>query len=140
MPKKKKLTYTSLLDNRDIQRGYERALETVQGELGKHHPMSIGGRRVAAVEDFETRSPIDNDIVIGTFQKGGETAAKSAVFEAKEAFPEWSQTDWAERVRITRIVADRLERDGALLAALMTYEVGKTGPRPLLRYVKRSKC
>lgn len=125
MPKKKKLTYTSLLDSRDIHKGYERALEAVQGELGKHHPMFIGGRRVAAIEDFETRSPIDKDIVIGTFQKGGEAEAQSAVGEAKEAFPEWSQTDWAERVRITRIVADRLERDGALLAALMTYEVGK---------------
>ena len=82
---------------------------------------------------FETRSPIDNDIVIGTFQKGGEAEAQSAVGEAKRAFPEWSQTDWAERVRITRIVADRLERDGALLAALMTYEVGKNRSEALSR-------
>ncbi|MGZ4863552.1 MAG: aldehyde dehydrogenase family protein [Halobacteriota archaeon] len=125
MSKKKKLTYNSLLDNKDIHRGYEQALEAVQGELGKRHPMIIGGRRVAAIEDFETRSPIASDIVIGKFQKGGAAEAQSAFSEAKRAFPEWSQTDWAERVRITRIVADRLERDGALLAALMTYEVGK---------------
>jgi 1-pyrroline-5-carboxylate dehydrogenase len=125
MPKKKKLTYTSLLDNRDIHKRYEQALEAVQAEFGQHHPMFIGGRRVAAIEDFETRSPIDNDIVIGTFQKGGETEAQSAVVEAKEAFAAWSQTDWAERVRITRAVADRLEKDSAPLAALMTYEVGK---------------
>ncbi|MGA3359866.1 MAG: aldehyde dehydrogenase family protein [Halobacteriota archaeon] len=125
MPKKKKLTYTSLLDSRDIHRGYEQALETVQGEFGQHHPMFIGGRRVAAIEDFETRSPIDNDIVIGTFQKGGETEAQSAVVEAKQSFISWSQIDWAERLRITRAVADRLEKEDALLAALMTYEVGK---------------
>ena len=125
MPKKKKLTYTSLLDNRNIHSGYERALETVQGEFGQHHPMFIGGRRVAAIEDFETRSPIDNDIVIGTFQEGGETETQSAVAEANESFRAWNNTDWAERVRITRIVADRLEKDVSLLAALMTYETGK---------------
>lgn len=125
MPKKKKLSYTSLLDSRDIHKGYERALEAVESELGERHPMFIGGRRVAAMEDFETHSPIDHDIIIGTFQKGGEVEARSAIGEAKEAFPEWSQTDWAERVRITQIVADHLERGGAFLAALMTYEVGK---------------
>ena len=54
MPKKKKLTYTSLLDSRDIHTGYERALEAVQSELGEHSPMFIGGRRVAAMEDFES--------------------------------------------------------------------------------------
>ncbi|MEI7827557.1 MAG: aldehyde dehydrogenase family protein [Euryarchaeota archaeon] len=125
MSKKKKLTYTSFLDSRDIHKGYEKALEAVQGEFGEHHPLFIGGRRVAAVEDFETRSPIDNDIVIGTFQKGGETEAQSAVVEAKESFAAWSQIDWAERARITRAVADRLEKDGGPLAALITYEVGK---------------
>jgi len=71
MAKKKKLTYTSLLDNKDIHSGYEQALETVRGEFGQHYPLFIGGRRVAAIEDFETRSPIDTDLVIGTFQKGG---------------------------------------------------------------------
>jgi 1-pyrroline-5-carboxylate dehydrogenase len=125
MPKKKKLSYTSIFDSKDIHRRYEHALETVQGEFGQHHPMFIGGRRVAAIEDFETRSPIDHDIIIGTFQKGGETETQSAVAEAKESFPAWSQSDWTDRVRITRAVADRLEKDGPLLAALMTYEAGK---------------
>jgi len=125
MAKKKKLTYTSLLDNKEIDSGYELALETVRRELGQHHPMYIGGRRVAAIEDFETRSPIDTDLVIGTFQKGGEAETRSAVAEATESFPAWSKTDWKERVRIIRAVADVIEGQSFLLAALMTYEAGK---------------
>jgi len=125
MAKKKKLTYTSLLDNKDIHRGYEQALETVRKELGQHHPMYIAGRRVAAIEEFETRSPIDTDLVIGTFQKGGEAETRGAVAEATKSFPAWSQTDWEERVRIIRAIADGIEKQSFLLAALMTYEVGK---------------
>ena len=125
MAKKKKLTYTSLRDNKDIHSGYEQALETVRGEFGQHHPMYIGGRRVAAIEDFETRSPIDTDLVIGTFQKGGEAETRSAVAEATESFPAWSQTDWEERVRIIRAIADVIEKQSFPLAALMTYEAGK---------------
>ena len=123
MAKKKKLTYTSLRDNKDIHSGYEQALETVRGEFGQHHPMYIGGRRVAAIEDFETRSPIDTDLVIGTFQKGGEAETRSAVAEATESFPAWSQTDWEERVRIIRAIADVIENQILPLAYLMTYEV-----------------
>ena len=37
MAKKKKLTYTSLRDNKDIHSGYEQALETGRGEFGQHH-------------------------------------------------------------------------------------------------------
>ena len=125
MAKKKKLTYTSLLDNKGIHSGYEQALETVRGEFGQHHPMYIGGRRVAAIEDFETRSPIDTDLVIGTFQKGGKAETRSAVAEATESFPAWSQTDWEERVRIIRAIADVIEKQSFPLAALMTYEAGK---------------
>jgi len=123
--KKKKLTYTSLLDNKDIEGEYEEALETVRRQLGQHHPIYIGGRRVATVEEFETRSPVDTDVVIGTFQKGGEIEARSAIAAAAESFFAWSQTDWEERVRIIRAIADGVEKQSFPLAALMTYEVGK---------------
>jgi 1-pyrroline-5-carboxylate dehydrogenase len=88
--------------------------------------MFIGGRRVAAIEEFETRSPIDTDLVIGRFQKGGETETRLAITEATEAFPVWSQADWETRVRVIRAVADLIEKQSFPLAALMTFEVGKT--------------
>jgi 1-pyrroline-5-carboxylate dehydrogenase len=125
MMKKHKLTYTSLLDKEDIHSAYERALERAGRELGKHHPLFIGGRRVAAVEEFETRSPIDTNIIMGTFQKGGKVEAQSAVAEAANSFSTWHQTDWKERVRIVRPIAELLEREEFLLSALMTYETGK---------------
>jgi 1-pyrroline-5-carboxylate dehydrogenase len=122
---KKRLTYTSLLDEADIHKRYEEALDRVHGALGEHHPLFVGGRRIVAAKEFETRSPIDRDIVIGTFQKGGKMEAKAAVAEAQQSFSSWKQTDWAERVKITRVVADHLERERFRLAALMTYETGK---------------
>lgn len=122
---KKRLTYTSLLDEPAVHTRYQKALDTALRELGEHHPLFIGGRRIAARKDFETRSPIDHDIVIGTFQKGGKMEVKAAIAEAQESFSSWKRTDWAERVKITRAVANRLERERYLLAALMTYETGK---------------
>jgi 1-pyrroline-5-carboxylate dehydrogenase len=121
----KRLTYTSLRDEADTHKRYEKALGTAQRELGEHHPLFVGGRRMAGPKDFETRSPIDRDIVIGTFQKGGKIEAKTAVAEAQGSFSSWKRTDWTERVKIARGVANHLERERYLLAALMTFETGK---------------
>ncbi len=119
------MTYTSLLDNDDVHGEYERALERAARELGHHHPLFINDRRVAAVEEFETRSPIDDNIVIGTFQKGGTNEARSAIEAAAASFLTWRHTKWRERVDIMRTIAASIEEDGARLAALITYEVGK---------------
>lgn len=121
----KHMTYTSLLDSDDVHSEYERALERAARELGHHHPLFIDDRRVAAVEEFETRSPIDTNIVIGTFQKGGTIEAKSAIEAAAASFPTWRHTEWRARVDTVRTIATLLEKDASRLAALITYEVGK---------------
>ncbi|MGZ4919570.1 MAG: aldehyde dehydrogenase family protein [Halobacteriota archaeon] len=121
----KHVTYTSLLDNDDVHSEYERALERAARELGHHHPLFINDRRVAAVEEFETRSPIDTNIVIGTFQKGGTNEAHSAIEAAASSFSTWRHTEWRARVDTMRSIAASLENDAARLAALITYEVGK---------------
>jgi 1-pyrroline-5-carboxylate dehydrogenase len=121
----KKITYVSMEGDEGLHAAYEAALEKVAGGLGQTHPMFIGGREVRAGDRFEVRSPVDRDILVGSFQRGGEEEAREAFREAKEAFPGWSGTEWGERTAIIRRTADRLEEDRYLLAALITYEVGK---------------
>ncbi len=121
----KHVTYTSLLDNDDVHDEYERALERAARELGHHHPLFINDRRVAAIEEFETRSPIDRNIVIGTFQKGGVNETQSAIEAAAASFRTWRHTEWRARVDIIRTIATAIEKDAPRLAALITYEVGK---------------
>jgi len=124
MPEKK-VTYVSMEGDPALHTAYEEALGMAARELGHRHPILIGGCEVYTGEEFGVSSPIDRDILIGSFQMGGEDEAKRAFREAKEAFPEWSRKGWRERTVIVRRTADRLDAERFLLAALITYEIGK---------------
>jgi 1-pyrroline-5-carboxylate dehydrogenase len=120
------VTYVSLESDERIHGEYEAALLEVERELGGRHPMYIGGREVTAPREFETRSPIDPGILLGTFPEGGEEHARGAIAAANEAFFGWSRQDWRERVGIVRKTADAIEERLFSLAALLTFEAGKT--------------
>ncbi len=122
---KEKITYVSLEGNEDVHRRFEEALAGLGSELGKTHPMYIGGKEVRTSEQFEVRSPIDRDILVGTFQKGGEREARQAVVEGKSVSHHWEEAGWKKRVGAIRNAADILERELYLMAALMAVEVGK---------------
>lgn len=121
-----KFTYVSLESDERIHGEYEAALIEVEREFGERHPIYIGGREVTARREFEARSPIDPGILLGTFQEGGEEAAREAIAAANEAFPDWSGRDWQDRVAIIRRAAGLIEDRRFWLAALITYEAGKT--------------
>ena len=76
MPDKKKVTYVAVASDESIHANYEEALVKIEPELGQRHPMHIGDQDVFSVEEFEVRSPIDRDLVIGHFQKADETARR----------------------------------------------------------------
>ncbi len=121
-----KLTYVTLLADPSIHPKYESALEQVEIEFGKHHPLIINGRKVLAGEgEFDVRSPLDTKILLGYFQKGTAKHARKAIEAGKDAFEEWGRKPWKERVAIIRRAADLMEDDRFKLAALITYEVGK---------------
>ena len=120
-----KVTYVSMEGDPALDKAFEDALGMAEREVGKSHPIIIGGREVSAGGVFEVRSPIDRDVLIGSFQAGGEEEARAAFREAKKAFPVWSRRGWRERVAIIRKTADLLEKDRYLLASLITLEVGK---------------
>ncbi len=123
---KKKVTYVTLLADEGIHPRYEEALKQVERDFGKHHPMYIDGRSVLAGEgEFEVRSPVDTNILLGYFQKGTSQHAKKAIAAARDGFAAWSDRPWTERVAIIRRAADIMEERQFYLAALITYEVGK---------------
>jgi len=122
-----KITYVTLLADESIHPKYEDALSIVEKDLlGRRYPMYIGGRELYSDRgEFEKRSPIDLDILVGRFQRGYRDHAIMAIEKAHEAFKEWGEIDWKERVRIFRNIADHIERRKFELAAVITYEVGK---------------
>jgi 1-pyrroline-5-carboxylate dehydrogenase len=122
---KKKITYVSLLADESIHGEFEKALKMTELGLGQHHPMYIGDETVYSGEEFEVRSPIDQRILIGFFQKGGDDEARRAIQESKSAFHDWGCRDWRERTAILRGVGEMMDREKFNLAALITYEVGK---------------
>ncbi len=122
----KKITYMTLAEDEQVHPAYESALKRVGRELGQHHPLYIGGSRVEGRPEFQVYSPIDGETLIGSFQAGDSEDTEKAIHAAKMAFPEWSRAGWKERTRIIRLAADHVESQASDLAALLTWEVGKT--------------
>lgn len=104
---------------------YDKALERVEEEFGRTHPVFIDGKEVQASSTFADRSPSNTDRVLGHFQQAGREEAARAVEAALRAFPDWASTDWRERVGIFRRAADLLAGEKFDLAALMSHENGK---------------
>src|SRR5207302_4329037 len=97
---------TMKADNEDLQAAYDRGIETARSWLGQRHPFYVNGGSREGESWFEERSPIDHDIVIGTFAQASRQDAKDAIAAAKAAFPEWSGMGWKERVALLRRAAD----------------------------------
>src|SRR5215472_9273812 len=115
----KKLTYVTLMADPTIHPKYEAAIKEVAREFGKHHPMFIEGRSVLAGEgEFEVRSPVDTNVMLGYFQKGAFLYARKAIEAANAAFSAWSETSWTDRVAIIRKAADLMEKKMFPLSAL----------------------
>jgi len=121
-----KITYATLrADNEELHSGFEEALARVRPNLGAHHRNYVDGAWRDGQGTFEVRSPIDRDIVLGTFASGTSTDVDDAVAAARAAQPAWAAIPWRERLEILRraadLISDRLMDD----AAMMAIEVGK---------------
>jgi 1-pyrroline-5-carboxylate dehydrogenase len=110
----------------EFHQAYEAAVEKVQTEFGKKHPILIEWEEAWARETFDDTCPFNTKVVLGRFQKGTRADAKRAIDAARKAFPAWSGTDWRERVRIFRRAADLVSERKFAYAALMSLENGKT--------------
>jgi 1-pyrroline-5-carboxylate dehydrogenase len=121
-----KLTYATMFDPPiELHEQFEKALNKVKNELGQDHPMLIGGEDVRVHEKIEDRSPINQDWLLGTFQRGDSSHAQAALAAARKAFPGWSGKPWKERVKLLRSVAEIIDERVFRIAAVISLEVGK---------------
>jgi len=123
-----KITYATLRnDNEELHALYEAGVKESEAGLGKHHKNLIGGRWVdGSAGTFEARSPIDNQILLGTFAKGDRSDVQRAIEAARQAAPGWRNTPWQERLVILRRAAELISDRQMKYGADMAYEVGKS--------------
>jgi acyl-CoA reductase-like NAD-dependent aldehyde dehydrogenase len=121
-----KLTYSTMFDPPEELHGrFEAALAETRAGLGATHALHVDGTDVAAGETYEKRSPVDRRLVLGRFALGAPPDVERAVSAAQKAFPAWRGTPPAERVRLARGVAEKIEERVCRIGAVLALEVGK---------------
>ncbi|MCL4389152.1 aldehyde dehydrogenase family protein [Candidatus Marsarchaeota archaeon] len=110
----------------EFDRLFDEAAESVKAQFGKKYPMYIDGKEVLSSTTITERSPIDNGMVIGHFQKGTREHARQAIKAANNAFETWKNRNYKERVALFRNAAEVFSKNKFPLAAILSYENGKT--------------
>ncbi|HEY8817236.1 MAG TPA: hypothetical protein VIM25_00245, partial [Candidatus Limnocylindrales bacterium] len=79
-----KITYATLsADNEDLHAGFEAGLAATRASLGAHYRNYIDGAWRDGDGTFQASSPIDRDMVLGTFARGTATDVDDAVAAAR---------------------------------------------------------
>jgi 1-pyrroline-5-carboxylate dehydrogenase len=121
-----KITYATLRnDNEQLHADYEAGLVKARAQLGSHHANLVGGKSREGDGVTTLRTPIDTDIVVGTFARGTRADVVDAIAAARAAQPAWAATPWRERLAIVRRAAALISERQMEYAALMAIEVGK---------------
>jgi 1-pyrroline-5-carboxylate dehydrogenase len=122
-----KITYATLRnDNEELHALYEAGLEKAKARLGESHRNFVDGQERDGDGTFEVRSPIDTDILVGTFAKGTRKDVQDAIAAARRAQPAWFRLGWERRLEILRNAAELISERQMEYAGLMAVEVGKT--------------
>jgi 1-pyrroline-5-carboxylate dehydrogenase len=121
-----KITYATLsADNEELHTGFEAAVTEAKTKLGWHYKNYIDGEWRDRAETFEARSPIDRDLVVGTFATATTDDVDAAVAAARAAQPAWAAIPWRERLAIVRRAAEYISDHLMAYSADMAIEVGK---------------
>ena len=122
-----KITYATLRnDNEELHALYDAGIEKARARLGAFHQNWVGGAGRDGQGTFELRSPIDREILVGTFARGTRQDVRDAVAAARAAQPAWRETPWRDRLAMLRRVADLISERQMEYGALMAFEVGKS--------------
>ena len=121
-----KITYATLrADNEELHAQYEAGLEQAKARLGGYHRNIVGADERDGAGSFELRSPIDRDIVVGTFASGNQTDVRDAIAAARAAQPAWFAMGWTKRLELLRRAAELISERQMVYGGLMAIEVGK---------------
>ena len=106
----------------------EAALAKVKNELGREHPLVIGGNHITGLATFDSINPAHKDQVLGKFQKGKREHVEQAVEAAWKAFGDWKRQPVDVRAGLLLRAAELMRQRKHEFSATMIYEVGKTWP------------
>jgi 1-pyrroline-5-carboxylate dehydrogenase len=121
-----KITYATLrADNEQLHAAYEAGLERAKARLGASHPNMVNGRERDGDGAFEVRSPIDQEILVGSFARGTRQDVRDAIDAARAAQPAWAALGWEKRLELLRRAAELISERQMEYAGLMAVEVGK---------------
>ncbi len=112
----------SIKENQDK---YLKALEMVEGYLGKTYPLIIGGRRVETNKFVDSFNPANHQELIGRIHQAGIKEAEEAMEVALTTFKTWSKVDPKVRADVLFKAAAIMKRRRFEFSALMTKEAGK---------------
>ena len=122
-----KITYATMsADNEELNSSFEQALHDVQPQLGATHGIIVDGDVRTDREIVDELSPLDHEIVVGRYAQATNADVDEAVAAAKAFAPEWEAWGWEARRDLMLRAADIMEDRTFDLAALMSYEIGKS--------------
>lgn len=110
----------------EFHKKFDKAVESIKNDFGKSYPMIIGGKEIHSENQFQVRSPADRNIILANFPLATKEDTVHAIESAKNAFHRWRDTPYQKRVQIFREVADDFSSQKFTLAAIMTFENGKS--------------
>lgn len=120
--KNEPFTDFSIESNRKLM---EDAIKKVRSELGKKHPLMIGGKAVETEKELVSTNPSNPKEVIASFSKATQKEAKMAMDAAITAFESWKNVCPTERARCLIKAAAIMRERKFELSAWMIVEIGK---------------
>lgn len=110
------------------KKAMEKALAKVRAELGKDHPLVIGGEEIMTSDKLYSYNPAKPSEVVGTFSKANQELANKAIETAAKTFETWKNVPAKKRADYLFKAAALMRKRKFEFNALLTYEVGKTWP------------
>ena len=122
-----KITYATMnAEDEELQAAYDAGVAEARKQLGQTYPFWVGGEPRTTEVTFDEYSPIDHDLLIGSYSQASPDDVDDAVDAARAAQPAWEKTPWQERVALMRKAADMLDERMMRVSALLGFEVGKS--------------
>jgi 1-pyrroline-5-carboxylate dehydrogenase len=108
------------------QSAAEAALAKVSAEIGREHPIVIGGERITGLDQFHSLNPARKEEIVGRFQDGSAEHVERAMEAASTAFESWKRQPVETRAGLLLKAADLMRQRKHEFSAVMILEVGKT--------------
>src|ERR1700746_2684368 len=96
-----KITYSAInADMTEFHRQFDEALQKMRNQMGKEHPLYIGGKAIRSqLPLIVDTSPIDTSVTIGKFASATPAHVEQAVQTAKQAQKAWAKLPWQDRLK-----------------------------------------